>query len=145
MAKVQLDIKNPSWGRFIRRIGKLVRETSVSTRDGLFVFMPKIISTTQTLKLAEELNKRGIKTELEYWDGHKHIDIYLPDVPLNIEINGLQHYTNPTQIISDFNRVYYSDQSKCHTFSITNQLIETRLKEIADAIEGVAKNLTFRA
>ena len=30
-------IKNPSWGRVIRRIGKLVREISVSTRGGLFV------------------------------------------------------------------------------------------------------------
>ena len=34
--KVVWSTKNPSWGRFIRRIGKLIRETSVSTRDGLF-------------------------------------------------------------------------------------------------------------
>ncbi len=101
--------------------------------------MPKIISTKQTLKLAEELNKRGIKTQLEYWDGHKHVDIFLPDVPMNIEVNGLQHYTNPLQIIFDFNRVYYSDQSKCHTLSITNQLIETHLEKIANAIKEVAK------
>ena len=106
--------------------------------------MPNITSTKQTLKLAEELNKRGIKTILEHWDGHKHVDIFLPNVPLNIEVNGIQHYTNPTQIISDFNRVYYSDLSKCHTLSITNQLIETHLTEIATAIEGVARNLTLK-
>ncbi len=101
--------------------------------------MPNITSTPQTLKLAEELNKRGIKTILEYWDGHKHIDIFLPDVPLNIEINGLQHYTNPTQIIADFNRVHYSDQNKLHTLSLTNQLIETHLMEIATAVEKLTK------
>jgi len=99
--------------------------------------MPKIISTTQTLKLAEELNKRGIKTELEHWDGHKHVDIYLPDVRLNIEVNGLQHYINPAQIIADFNRVHYSDETKCPTLSITNQLIETHLQEIANAIASL--------
>jgi hypothetical protein len=99
--------------------------------------MPNITSTPQALRLAEELNKRGVKTILEHWDGHKHVDIFLPDVPLNIEINGLQHYTNPVQIISDFNRVYYSDQSKCHTLSLTNQLIETHLHEIADAISRI--------
>lgn len=117
-----------------------------NTRDfGLYLWwafcisMPNIKSTKQTLELAQELNKRGIKTILEHWDGHKHVDIYLPGVPLNIEVNGLQHYTNPLQIISDFNRVYYSDQSKCHTLSITNQLIETHLQEIATAIEAVSK------
>ena len=105
--------------------------------------MPKIISTKQTLELADELKKRGLKIELEHWDGHKHVDIFLPDVNINIEVNGLQHYTNPFQIISDFNRAYYSDQTKCHTLSITNQLIETHLKEIADAVEAVVKNLTI--
>lgn len=40
MAKqVELSIKNPSWGRLTRRIGKPVREPSGSTRDGLFVLL----------------------------------------------------------------------------------------------------------
>lgn len=99
--------------------------------------MPKLISTKQTLALAEELKKRGLKVELEHWDGHKHVDIFLPDIPLNIEVNGLQHYTNPKLIISDLNRVYYSDKSEYRTFSITNQLLETHLKEIADAIKNI--------
>jgi hypothetical protein len=68
--------------------------------------MLKKFSTPQAIKLVEELIKRRIKVEPEHWDGHKHVDIFLLDVPLNIEINGLQHYTNPAQIISDFNRVY---------------------------------------
>jgi very-short-patch-repair endonuclease len=108
---------------------------------GFLYFMPNITSTKQSMRLSEELLKRGIKTELEHWDGHKHVDIFLPDVPLNIEINGLQHYINPKQIIADFNRVHYSDESKCATLSITNQLVETHISEIADAIQEVTISL----
>jgi len=37
MVKVQLDIKNPSWGRLTGRIGKLIRVAQVTTCGGLFV------------------------------------------------------------------------------------------------------------
>jgi hypothetical protein len=42
MVKKDLSrIKNPSWGCLIGRMGKLIRETSVSTRGGLFAFINK--------------------------------------------------------------------------------------------------------
>ena len=101
--------------------------------------MPNITPTTQTLDLVGALTKRGIKVETEYWDGHKHVDIYLPENRMYIEIEGIQHFNSPKQIISDLKRDYYSDKENHFTFRITNQLIETHLEEIADAIAQLSK------
>lgn len=90
--------------------------------------------TPQTLKLANALKARGVQLELEYWDGHKHIDIYIPKANLYIEINGLAHYTDPKQIAADLKRNHFSDGDDFFTMSITNQLIDTHLEKIADAI-----------
>lgn len=103
--------------------------------------MSNFIPTKQTIDLANELNKRGIKVELEHWDKHKHVDIFLPENGMYIEIEGLQHFISPTQIISDLKRDFYSDKENHFTFRITNQLIETHLQEIADAIFQVVKNV----
>jgi len=100
--------------------------------------MPKFAPTIYALKLAEALKHRGIHSDVEHWDGHKHIDVYVKDPGINIELDGLQHYTNPTQIIADFHRNYFSDQEKHYTLRIPNELIETHLDEIADAIKKVA-------
>lgn len=96
--------------------------------------MPNITPTKQTLLLADALNKCGIQTILEYWDGHKHVDIYLSQSGMYIEVDGIQHFTNPSQILSDMQRNYYSNISNHHTFHVTNQLIETHLSEIVSAL-----------
>ena len=41
--------------------------------------------------LTESLEKRGIKVEKEHSTGYMHIDLYLPDAKINIEVDGLQH------------------------------------------------------
>lgn len=102
--------------------------------------MEKRISTPQTNNLVDALKKRGIEVETEHPDGHKHVDIYIPENGMYIEIEGLQHFTDPKQIISDLYRDYYSDKENHFTFRITNQLIDTHLEEIADAIFRVVKN-----
>ena len=99
----------------------------------------KPVSTKQTIALAESLQKMGIKVEMEHWDGHKHIDIFIPEDGMYIEIEGLQHFTDPHQIVSDLYRDYYSDKEKHFTFRVTNQLIDTYLEEITDAIYRVVK------
>jgi very-short-patch-repair endonuclease len=95
--------------------------------------------TRHALALAEELQKRGVQLEMEYWDGHKHVDIYIPAAKICIEINGLQHYTNPEQIAADLQRAHFSDGDGRRTMTITNQLIDSRLSEIADAIGQIAR------
>ena len=102
--------------------------------------MPNVTPTKQVLLLAEALTKRGVEFKLEHWDGHKHIDIYIPKDNLYIEIDGLQHYTDHARMISDFNRDYFSFKDGYFTKRITNQLIDEHVEEIADAIATVAEN-----
>ncbi|MDB4940161.1 MAG: hypothetical protein JWO40_586 [Candidatus Doudnabacteria bacterium] len=96
--------------------------------------MPKIFRTKQALRLAIALRKRNINLLTEHWDGYKHVDIYIPEIKLNIEVDGLQHYLNPTQILVDFKREHYSDQAGSSTLHIPNFLIVTHLNKIANAI-----------
>ena len=101
--------------------------------------MPNVKPTKQTLKLVEALKKRGLNIKTEHWDGHKHIDIYIPEAKMYIEVDGLQHYTNAKQIITDLRRDHYSDDAEFSTKHISNQLIESYSEEIADAIAKIVK------
>jgi very-short-patch-repair endonuclease len=115
------------------------------TRDfGLYPWrafcMTNITPTKQALDLATALRERGVEVVIEPWDGHKHIDIRIPNTRINIEVNGLQHYTDPKQILADFKRAHYSDVENFSTFPVTNQLIENYLNKIADAITQIVKS-----
>jgi very-short-patch-repair endonuclease len=96
--------------------------------------MGNIRPTKEALLLNRELNKAGILTELEHWDGHKHVDIYVPTGKLYIEIDGEQHYTSVTQISSDFRRDHYSELEGYRTFRIPSFVVEKKLKTITKAI-----------
>lgn len=100
--------------------------------------MPNITPTKQALALANALKKRGLEVLTEYWDGYKHVDLFIPSAKLYIEIDGLQHYTDPKQFKADLDRDHYSDDDKFFTKHISNQLIDSHLEEIADAITKVA-------
>lgn len=99
----------------------------------------KTHSTKHALTLCRELEKRGVHVKPEHWDGFKHVDIHIPDVNINIEVDGLQHLTDPKQIVSDFHREYYSDIHKLNTLHIPNEVLMNHLHEIADAIGIVVK------
>jgi very-short-patch-repair endonuclease len=102
--------------------------------------MPNNKPTEQVFMLAEALKKRGVSYILEHWDGHKHVDIYIPNDKLYIEVDGVQHDTTVKQIISDFNRDYFSFKEGFFTKHITNEHIENHLDVIADAIATIAEN-----
>lgn len=87
--------------------------------------------------LAEALEKRGVKILPQFNDSHKHIDLYLPEAKVNIEIDGIQHLTNAQNIISDFGRTYYADKAGYNTIHIQNEILEKYLEKIADAITEV--------
>jgi very-short-patch-repair endonuclease len=103
------------------------------------IFMPNLTPTPQEVMLSDELRKRGIELETQYWDNHKHIDIYIPKAKIAIEIDGLQHFLNPLRVSADFHRDYYSNKEGVFTKHIPNELIESHLHQIADAIEEVVK------
>lgn len=102
--------------------------------------MPNIKPTRHAKVLVEALRKRGVELKTEHWDGHKHVDIYIPKDNLYIEVDGMQHITRPERIISDFNRDYFSFKEGYFTKHITNEAIETHLEKIADAIARVVDN-----
>jgi very-short-patch-repair endonuclease len=102
------------------------------------MFKPK--PTKYVLMLADALRQRGVELEIEHWDGYKHVDIYIPADNLYIEVDGVPHATSVKQIISDFNRDYFSFKDNFFTKHITNELIENHLEQIANAIAEVAKN-----
>lgn len=96
-------------------------------------------STPEAASLRTALEKYGIKVLSEVYDGHKHIDLTIPDAHINIEIDGKQHLTDPNQILADLSRSHYSDDLGYHTLHIHNKEIQESLEEIAIAIAEAAK------
>lgn len=98
-----------------------------------------IYMTRYTILLSNALKERGIEHVCEFPDGHKHVDIGIPNAKLFIEIDGLNHYTDPKQIKADFKRDHYSDGDDFSTIRIPNELIQEHLKEISNAIAIVVR------
>ena len=102
--------------------------------------MPNVTPTKQVWMLVDALRERGVTLEVEHWDGHKHVDIYIPSDNLYIEVDGVPHSTDVKKIIADFNRDYFSFKGGYFTKHITNELIENHLNDIANAIAEIALN-----
>lgn len=99
--------------------------------------MPVTQPTKTAHLLNGALNAVGIETKLEHWDGHKHMDIFIPKGKIYIEIDGLHHYTNPRQIVTDLQRDHYSDDDGFHTMRISNEVVEKQAMKIARAIKKI--------
>lgn len=93
--------------------------------------------THQVIQLKNELEKRGVRVETEHFDGFKHVDIYLPEADMYIEVDGLQHLTDPEQIVADLQRDYYSNIEELYTLRIHNIDLEHHLSKISEAIADV--------
>jgi very-short-patch-repair endonuclease len=97
------------------------------------------IITPQAIILSEALRYRGIRNELEHDDGYKHVDIYVPEANLYLEIDGKYHLTDPEHLFRDLERDSYSHLDGIDTIRIPNFYIESHLDEIANAIAEVAR------
>jgi len=95
--------------------------------------------TKEAAALKEALENKGALVYLELDDGHKHIDLAIPRAKLNIEIDGIQHLTDPYQILADLGRGYYSHKNGYNTMHIPNEMIHKHLQEIADALAEASK------
>ena len=80
-------------------------------------------STPEAQELGRLLKNYGWKIELEKWDGHKHIDIAITEVKVNIEVDGKQHNLDPKQALADLERNYYSFRKGYVTLKIPNVLV----------------------
>lgn len=95
--------------------------------------------TTLVLALQTALEKRGVKTVHEHFDGFKHVDLFLPEANIYIEVDGIQHLTSPGQIIADFKREHFSDTERINTLHISNEVLGNpdHLKDISEAIADI--------
>lgn len=95
--------------------------------------------TKEATSLKKELELRGVRVYTELDDGYKHIDLAIPKAKINVEIDGIQHLTNPKQILADLSRGYYSHRSGYDTMHIQNEILRSHLNEIADALAEASK------
>jgi very-short-patch-repair endonuclease len=94
-------------------------------------------ATRHAIMLYNALCKKGIRAELEYSDGYKHVDIAILDSHIYIEVDGLGHFTKPDRIMRDFKRNHYSDGDDFDTFHVTNQILDKYLDKVVDALVKV--------
>ncbi len=83
------------------------------------------------------LREKGISLEFEHWDGHKHVDIFIPSAGLCIEVDGPKHYTDVEQILRDLKREHYSDVEGLSTMHVPNEIVNTYFGRVVDAIAEV--------
>jgi hypothetical protein len=95
--------------------------------------------TPQALKLHEALQQRGIPNDLEHNDGHKHVDIRIPQARLNLEIDGEYHLLTPEHLFRDLQRDSCSHRNGIDTIRIPNRVVDWQLEALADSIAAVAK------
>lgn len=95
--------------------------------------------TTEAEILKGALEDRGVKVYVELHDGFKTIDLAIPRAKINIEVDGIQHLTDPKQILSDLSRGFYSHKNGYDTMHIQNEMIRTHLDDIAGALAEASK------
>lgn len=95
--------------------------------------------TKEARLLKRALEERGVQVYVELHDGFKTIDLALPRAKINIEVDGIQHLTDPKQILADLGRGYYSHKNGYNTMHIQNEMVREHLNEIADALAEACK------
>ncbi|MEM2131361.1 MAG: DUF559 domain-containing protein [Candidatus Woesearchaeota archaeon] len=93
-------------------------------------------ATPLAKKLYSALKKKGVPAKLELYDGHKHIDIAIPDAKVNIEVDGGHHNFDYKQALSDLKRTYYSFKKGYLTLRIPNSLLINHFEETVNYIVG---------
>ena len=95
--------------------------------------------TTEADALKTALESRDVKVYTELHDGFKTVDLALPKAKINIEVDGIQHLTDPKQILADLSRGYYSHKNGYDTMHIQNEMVRTHLEDIANALAEASK------
>ncbi len=95
--------------------------------------------TKEARELKEALEQKGIRVYVELNDGYKHVDLAIPRAKLNVEVDGIQHLTDPHKIVADLSRGYYSHKNGYNTMHIPNEMIHSHLEEISAALAEASK------
>jgi len=103
--------------------------------------------TWETKILYLALKERNVPVEIEKNDGFKSIDLAIPQLKFNIEVDGSQHNIDLNQACSDLLRTMFSFEKDFVTLRIPNVLVRKRLNETVDAILSmllIQKNKLFK-
>jgi very-short-patch-repair endonuclease len=106
-------------------------------------------TTFEAIRLYFALKKRGVRAEMEKFDGYKHIDIAIPEAKVNIEVDGRQHH-DKGQALADLKRTYHSFIKGYLTLRIPNNLVyddnilEETAQYIVDLLNENVKKQNFR-
>ncbi|MFC1925075.1 DUF559 domain-containing protein [Chloroflexota bacterium] len=93
--------------------------------------------THQQEKLCRALRAAGYQAYMELFDGFKHIDIAIPALKLNIEVDGLQHIHDRRQRTADRKREGYSFSKGYDTIRVLNSKIDNDFKVTATRIINI--------
>lgn len=94
--------------------------------------------TKEAEALKEALEEKGVRVLVELHDGYKTVDLAIPKAKINIEVDGIQHLTDPNQIVADLSRGYYSHKNGYDTLHIPNEMVRLHLEEISMALAAAA-------
>lgn len=99
----------------------------------------------EAIQLFYALKEAGANPMLEWWDGHKSIDIAISRVKLNIEIETDYHLITHEQAILDLEEAMHSFKNGFTTVRIPHVVIKYYLdqtvKNILGIIQGLKSNL----
>ena len=79
-------------------------------------------ATAQAVDLYLALKSRNFPVVLEYFDGHRHVDIALPG-KLYIELNGTYHQAI-TQAMTGLSNAVYATEKKIPTIMISHAMLD---------------------
>lgn len=80
--------------------------------------------TEEARKIGKALESRGWKVIYEAFDDYKHVDLSIPDAKVDIEVDGLHHYTDHIQALRDLERARHSYKDGFYTVHIPNILAD---------------------
>ena len=95
----------------------------------------------EAIQLYYALKEAGVKSMLEWWDGKKSIDIAIPRVKLNIEIDSKYDKLTEHEAINNLEEAMHSFQNGFTTIRITHIVVRYYLNETVNNIIGIMDGL----
>ena len=97
----------------------------------------RIKPTACAKKLFLDLKRRGFQVYIEYYDGHKTVDIFVKDAMVHIEVDGYQHNIDGNIAIQDLWRTYHSFKEGYFTLRIPNSAIYNDFNQTSKAVSNI--------
>jgi len=95
----------------------------------------------EAIQLFYALKEAGANPMLEWWDGHKSVDIAISRVKLNVEIETDYHLITHEQAINDLEEAMHSFKNGFTTVRIPHVVVKYYLDQTVTNILGIIQGL----